>query len=225
MFQEHLVLCQMHDDCGHNLTSTFTYNHFRSGWYHFLRLLDINMDGTFQCPLCDTSPSVVIMDATAMAFRKECVQSVLGDINLDNRPDSAVIPRPGRYVYVCVWMSVDVDACLDTYMCVQLVNNRIIPLLMQYVSLYSKFADRIYINDSGLRRLIGKLCKSMPVTDFTQALQKLRTSKKYFADLLEKVTVVHSATAQASLPVHWVPFIKCCISASPVCSYVFPSGT
>ena len=42
-----------------------------------------------------------------------------------------------------------------------------------------------------------------------------------FFFLLEKVTVVHSATAQATLPVHWVPFIKCCISTSPVCFYVF----
>jgi hypothetical protein len=40
-------------------------------WYAFARLLDIDLSEGFICTTCGDHPSVVIMDATTLSFRKD----------------------------------------------------------------------------------------------------------------------------------------------------------
>ena len=50
-----------------------SYNHFRIAWYLFLELIcaDINFSDGFLCSHCGSYPSVLIMDATSLAFRRD----------------------------------------------------------------------------------------------------------------------------------------------------------
>lgn len=52
---------------------TFSYAHFKFAWYGFLELLcsTIDFEKGFQCGQCGSSPVNVIMDATALAHRKD----------------------------------------------------------------------------------------------------------------------------------------------------------
>ena len=49
----------------------FTYNHFRMSWYSFLSSLEIDYAAGFSCAVCGEQPQTVIMDCTALSFRKE----------------------------------------------------------------------------------------------------------------------------------------------------------
>lgn len=95
MYQEHAVLAHMYKDCKHNLEGVFSYNHFRLSWYHYLRLLDVNVLDGFECSLCGEFPSVVIMDATDMAFRKDFLEKSL--FPADTKDDHLPL-RSGWYV-------------------------------------------------------------------------------------------------------------------------------
>lgn len=79
---EYTVLVKAHEDAGNSaVADTVHYNHFRSAWYAYLSLLDIDFDGGFQCAICGTHPQAIIMDATALAFRKDFdIKEVLADI-------------------------------------------------------------------------------------------------------------------------------------------------
>ena len=48
-----------------------SYAHFRLAWYAFLALLDLQYDEGFQCPHCGPIPSIIVGDATALAFRQD----------------------------------------------------------------------------------------------------------------------------------------------------------
>ena len=56
-----------------DLEKLVSYNHFRLAWYLFLELIcaDINFSDGFLCSHCGTYPSVLIMDATSLAFRRD----------------------------------------------------------------------------------------------------------------------------------------------------------
>lgn len=53
-----------------NLKETLNYNHWRSAWYAFLQLLDIDFTAGFECPTCEGDPQIIICDGTSLAYRK-----------------------------------------------------------------------------------------------------------------------------------------------------------
>lgn len=68
------VLCEKHVDAGDtSFPQVFTYHYFRSSWYYFVQLLDIDYVSGFQCPKC-LVPETIICDATSVAIRKELLQ-------------------------------------------------------------------------------------------------------------------------------------------------------
>ncbi len=74
MHTEYCVLNKAHEDVAPSTTSfkkIVHYKYFRSAWYAFLNLLDINFLEGFQCATCGVCPQVVVMDATALSFRRE----------------------------------------------------------------------------------------------------------------------------------------------------------
>lgn len=71
MYTEYCVLSKAHEDAGNKDFKLFTYNHFRSSWYSFLNLLDIDMKKGFICEQCGAQPDTVLMDATSLAFRRD----------------------------------------------------------------------------------------------------------------------------------------------------------
>lgn len=70
MYTEYCVLSKAHEDAGNKDFKLFTYNHFRSSWYSFLNLLNIDMEKGFMCEQCGANPDLVLMDATSLAFRR-----------------------------------------------------------------------------------------------------------------------------------------------------------
>lgn len=71
MYTEYTILQRMHSYVDESiLLDTFKYNHFRCAWYSFLQLLDIDYSANYCCKLCGDRPDTLIMDATAVSFRK-----------------------------------------------------------------------------------------------------------------------------------------------------------
>ena len=72
MYAFHKVLLAKHEDSRDiRFPSLFPYYVFRASWYHFLELLDIDYEEAFKCPLCSEEPTVIICDATSLAFRRD----------------------------------------------------------------------------------------------------------------------------------------------------------
>ena len=72
IYTQYSVLVKAINDTGESgFSSRFTYNHYLSAWYSFLKLLDVDFTTGFSCPECQTQPEVMIMDATSLAFRKD----------------------------------------------------------------------------------------------------------------------------------------------------------
>lgn len=72
IYTGYTILVKAHEDGGNpGFSSTVEYYHFRSAWYAFLSLIDINFSEGFQCTTCGNSPQVIIMDATGLSFRRE----------------------------------------------------------------------------------------------------------------------------------------------------------
>lgn len=55
----------------------------QSTWNSFARLLNINYDESFKCPICGTYPQSVICDGTLIGFRKDLLPPLLAKPNLD----------------------------------------------------------------------------------------------------------------------------------------------
>lgn len=71
MHSFHQVTCEMLEDFGYGqVRKIFPYNKFRLAWYAFIDLLDIDMNNGFCCPVCSTTPDLVICDGTSLAFQK-----------------------------------------------------------------------------------------------------------------------------------------------------------
>lgn len=65
-----------------------SYNHYRVAWYAFLELMDIDFNNGFCCELCGIHPSVIIMDATTLAFQKSLdFKATYRDIQKDEAGD------------------------------------------------------------------------------------------------------------------------------------------
>ena len=45
--------------------------HLRQAWNCFARLLDINWQSCYLCPVCGTSPKTIVCDGTLIGFRKD----------------------------------------------------------------------------------------------------------------------------------------------------------
>ena len=89
IFTEHAILHQFHFDIGNVLfEQVLPYHTFLSSWYAYLQLLDIKY--MLSCELCGNSPNIVIMDATALAFRKDMLKWPL------NKAGAYTSPITGR---------------------------------------------------------------------------------------------------------------------------------
>ncbi|CAH1786457.1 unnamed protein product [Owenia fusiformis] len=51
--------------------NVFLYNHFRSSWYAFLDLLELDYQEMFSCPKCGDTPNTIVCDGTSLSFRKD----------------------------------------------------------------------------------------------------------------------------------------------------------
>ncbi len=72
IYTEYCVLSKAHEDAGSDsYKSVVQYKHFRSAWYAFLDLLDIDYTKGFQCVKCGLNPKTLVMDATVLSFRRE----------------------------------------------------------------------------------------------------------------------------------------------------------
>ena len=103
IYTEYCILAKAHEDAGnHTFSSTVQYKHFRSAWYAFLALLDIDYSRGFQCTKCGPYPQTLVMDATGLSFRRELGfwdSNNIMDVSKDRVPKgrSAILG-----VYVCV---------------------------------------------------------------------------------------------------------------------------
>lgn len=71
MYTEYTILQRMHSYVEREiLLDTFKYNHFRCAWYSFLHLLDIDYSTNYCCKLYGDRPDTLVMDATAVSFRR-----------------------------------------------------------------------------------------------------------------------------------------------------------
>lgn len=97
IFTEYSVLREMHYDSGNTMfSSLISYHHYRTAWYAFLHLLQIDYHSGFMCQSCGAQPEVVIMDATSLAFRKE-----LDSWQGIQQPSVGLTGRSGsKYVFV-----------------------------------------------------------------------------------------------------------------------------
>lgn len=68
MYTEYTIIQQLHSDIENN--NLFKYHHFRQGWYSYINLLDINYTSGFCCNVCGSNPTTVVMDGTAISFRR-----------------------------------------------------------------------------------------------------------------------------------------------------------
>lgn len=75
MHTYHKVLIAKHEDSGdHQFQAIFPYYVFRSSWYHYLELLDIDYPHGFTCPKCSSMPDIIVCDATSLAFRRQLLK-------------------------------------------------------------------------------------------------------------------------------------------------------
>lgn len=94
MHTEYTILNAIHCDAAEQSlhAAGFQYHHFRMGWYSFITLLDIDFSEGFYCEQCGSSPNAVIMDGTAVSFRKAL--DSWSSLQLDSTTESKA--RPGR---------------------------------------------------------------------------------------------------------------------------------
>lgn len=82
---------------GDDFKSTVLYCHFLSAWYAYMDLLDIDYTEGFQCSKCGPNPPMIIMDATALSFRKQL--DFWGNISIKKEEtNTATVSRQSRYV-------------------------------------------------------------------------------------------------------------------------------
>ena len=63
------------------------YQQWRMTWHSFLRLLDVDYDGCFQCEECGPYPSVILCDATSLGYRKKFATAMYLQRDSDNSND------------------------------------------------------------------------------------------------------------------------------------------
>lgn len=74
MFTEYTVLEKtLGNMSGRPANTIFKYHHFKSACYSYINLLDIDMSAGFCCDSCGKDPSLLVMDATSLSFRKALV--------------------------------------------------------------------------------------------------------------------------------------------------------
>lgn len=87
MYTEYTIVQKLHSDMENNpLLDAFKYHHFRQAWYSYVNLLDVNYSRGFCCNVCGNNPTTVIMDGTAISFRRalDSWQSFISSIPPEN---------------------------------------------------------------------------------------------------------------------------------------------
>ena len=78
--------CEIQADYGNTgFAENMTYHRFKYSWYSFLQLTDIQMQDGFTCPVCETSPTIIICDGTSLSFRRQLLVSVPEQVD-ENAP-------------------------------------------------------------------------------------------------------------------------------------------
>lgn len=108
------------------------YNHFRFAWYAYLEVLDVDYSTGFQCNHCGPHPELVIMDATALSFRKK--YDFWNSFPITQIHSKGSVVQKGKYV-------------LHAYMYMVYHNN------------LSSFSDRVLIPDQAVRYALMKYVK------------------------------------------------------------------
>ena len=71
MYTEYSVLQRLHSDVEEKLlVDAFKYHHFRQAWYSYIQLMSIDYSKGFCCVKCGRNPTTLIMDGTAISFRR-----------------------------------------------------------------------------------------------------------------------------------------------------------
>ena len=66
----HQVMCAVPKDYGFSdVDQVFPYEKFKLAWYSFLQLLDTDYSNAFVCPICSSTPDVIICDGTSVSFQ------------------------------------------------------------------------------------------------------------------------------------------------------------
>ena len=65
-----LYKCRLVDG-GYDARLFLNYHQWRTSWYSFIRLLNIDMESGIECPLCGQYPRIIVCDATSLSFRRE----------------------------------------------------------------------------------------------------------------------------------------------------------
>ena len=68
MYTYHTVVRKHLDELGFD-TSVFSYDKFRTSWYNYLRILEIDYQTAFSCSECKDNPEIVLGDGTAFGFQ------------------------------------------------------------------------------------------------------------------------------------------------------------
>ena len=64
------VTCDVLKDYGFkDVDQVFTYEKFKLAWYSFLQLLDKDFASAFMCPICSSTPDIIICDGTSVSFQ------------------------------------------------------------------------------------------------------------------------------------------------------------
>eukprot|EP00794_Sanderia_malayensis_P001542 gene1542-1705_t len=198
----HTIYIREKEEDGYgNLAKGLTYNKFKSSWYAFLRLLDIDYALGFECKVCKNHPSVLIMDATSLSFRKEFTpwQVFLENINSDGE---IVIPRRSKYHDRILMQKKEYRSLLQRYAGTNRQRKKLLSaedfeLLMEYLR----------ENNMEIHALVDHLQQSTMIEDHqymvTQHGQRFRPSA-------------------FSCPKPWRYFIEALSSSTPVCGLLHP---
>ena len=190
------MLVKAHDDAGnHTFISTVPYKHFRSAWYAFLALLEIDYTGGFQCPRCGPHPHTLVMDATGLSFRRELGFWNSHDTMIDVSKDR--VPKGRLAILWCL--------CCITF--------------GLYVHSFSK---RVLINDKKTRQLLGTYAKrGLSAVGMEEMMELIDCNAPFLRALIEHVheeiqTKIHHCSRK------WMRFIQSISSTSAVCSLIPP---
>eukprot|EP00794_Sanderia_malayensis_P008570 gene8570-9483_t len=182
-----------------DLASSFTYNKFKNAWYSYMELLDINIDTGFSCKICKEEPSVLIMDATSLSFRKEFMhwRSFLNKVDTNS---DMLIPRKSQFK----------DRILIS-------NKRCRSLLLRYAWSPRRKAKRLTGEEmEELMSILKTDC--LEVHDLLSYIQACCIPIDHqYARESEKTKL---ETVPFTCPRVWMPFVEALGVATPVCGLI-----
>eukprot|EP00794_Sanderia_malayensis_P003058 gene3058-3521_t len=177
----------------------FTYNKFKNSWYCYLSLLDIDIDKGFQCEICKEQPSLLIMDATSLSFRKELShwKSFLQDVQ--NADSDEVIPRCSKFT--------------DRIM---IRDKQCRSILLRYADSHRRKKKPLSADE--FEDLLARIRDES--TEIFDLMHFIQTSSTIADHSYAAVNNKASKESAFTCPKLWVPFIEAIGCSTPVCGFV-----